>query len=213
MNGSKGLFVLPAHWSAPGYDNIHVELLKNLGPKALTWLSKFFYRIMATHSVLKIWRKAKVIASKDPSLAANYHPVSLLEHLALQRISPTVEGLLSPDRAGFQNGRNTCDQVAALTTFIENGFQQNLKTAPSSWTSGTLVFFTNLVKACHIGSHDWWVLLRDRRFRVHIGNDISSWRPQRNSLPQGSVFAPVLFNLYATTCQLHVAENSFTLKT
>ena len=25
-------------------------------------------------------------------------------------------------------GRSTCDQVAALTTFIKNGFQQNLKT-------------------------------------------------------------------------------------
>ena len=41
---------------------------------------------------------------KDPSLAANYRPISLLsvcykllERLALQRISPTVEGLLSPD--------------------------------------------------------------------------------------------------------------------
>jgi len=46
---------------------------------------------------------------KDPSLAANYRPISLLsvcykllERLALQRISPTVEGLLSPDQAGFQ---------------------------------------------------------------------------------------------------------------
>ena len=34
--------------TAPGYDNIHVEFLKNLGPKARTWLSKFFSRIMAT---------------------------------------------------------------------------------------------------------------------------------------------------------------------
>jgi len=49
--------------TAPGYDNIHVEFLKNLGPKARTWLSKFFSRIMATHSTPKIWRKAKVIAS------------------------------------------------------------------------------------------------------------------------------------------------------
>ena len=55
-------------------------------------------------------------------------PYKLLEHLALQRISPTVEGLLSPDQAGFRKGRSTCDQVAALTYFIENGFQQNLKT-------------------------------------------------------------------------------------
>ena len=53
---------------------------------------------MATHSIPKIWRKAKVIAvekpGKDPSLAANYRPISLLsvcykllERLALQRIS------------------------------------------------------------------------------------------------------------------------------
>ena len=38
--------------TAPGYDNIHVEFLKNLGPTAHTWLSKFFSRIMATHSVM-----------------------------------------------------------------------------------------------------------------------------------------------------------------
>ena len=51
-----------------------------------------------------------------------------MQRLALQRISPTVEGLLSPDHAGFRKGRSTCDQVAAFTTFTGNGFQQNLKT-------------------------------------------------------------------------------------
>ena len=68
--------------TAPGYDNIHVEFLKNLAPKARMALSKFFSRIMATHSIPKIWRKTKVIAvekpGKDPSLAASYRPVSLL---------------------------------------------------------------------------------------------------------------------------------------
>ena len=54
---------------------------------------------MDTHSIPKIWRKAKVIGvekpGKDLSLAANYCPVSLHsvcykrpERLALQRISP-----------------------------------------------------------------------------------------------------------------------------
>jgi len=41
------------------------------------------------------------------------------------------------------------------------------------------------------------LLFRDRRFRVHMGNDTSVWRPQRNGLPQGSVLALVLFNLYS----------------
>ena len=61
----------------------------------------------------------------------HYCPISLLnvcykllQRLALQRISVTVEGLLIPDQSGFQKGRSTFDhhQVAALTTFIENGF-------------------------------------------------------------------------------------------
>jgi len=41
------------------------------------------------------------------------------------------------------------------------------------------------------------LLLRDQRFMVHVGNDTSSWRSQRNGLCQGSVLAPVLFNLYS----------------
>ena len=50
----------------PGHDNMHVEFLKNLDHKARTWLSKFFSRIMAAHSISKICRKTKVIAVEKP---------------------------------------------------------------------------------------------------------------------------------------------------
>jgi len=100
--------------TAPGY-KIHVEFLKNLGPKARTWLSKFFSRIMAAHSIPKIWKKVTVIAvekpDKDPSLAAKYRPISLLSvcykllgRLALQRISPTVSKIARVNIAYHRTG-------------------------------------------------------------------------------------------------------------
>ena len=165
---------------------------------------------------------------KDPSLAANYRPISLLsvcykllERLALQRISPAVEGLLSPDQAGFRKCRSTCDQVAALTTFIENGFQQNLKTGAvflNLTAAYDTVWHTGLL--CKLSeSMPYWftrlvgLLLRDRRFRVDMGNDTSSWRPQRNGLPQALSLHRLCSTCTPKTCQLHVAENSFTLTT
>ena len=50
------------------------------------------------------------------------------------------------------------------------------------------------------------LLLGQRRFRVHISEISSSWRVQKNGLPQGSVHAQTLFNLFindlpATTCR------------
>jgi len=91
---------------------------------------------MATHSIPKIWRQAEVSAiekpGKDPKLAASYRPVSLLstyhkllERLALQRISPAVKELLSPDQAGVWKARSTFDQAAAMTAYTENVFSSS----------------------------------------------------------------------------------------
>jgi len=64
--------------TAPGYDHVHPEFLKNLGPRAQTWLSRFFSRIIIANAIPKIWRKTKVIATektgKDPRLAESYRP-------------------------------------------------------------------------------------------------------------------------------------------
>ena len=125
--------------TAPGYDNTHPEFLKHLGPKGLIWLAEFFTRVIQELRIPRTWRQAKVIAlekfGKDLSLSSSYRPISLLsvcykllEQVMFQRMPPDAEEILSKDQAGFRHGHSTCDQLSALTTYIENGFQHNLKT-------------------------------------------------------------------------------------
>ena len=109
-----------------------------MGPRAKNWLTSFFDRIVQ-EKIPRARRQAKIIAvpksGKDHSIAANCRPISLLsvcfkvmERLILHRISPTLDDSIVVEQAGLRHGRSTCDQVLALTTFIENGFQRKQKT-------------------------------------------------------------------------------------
>lgn len=68
--------------TAPGYDNIHPEFLKNLGPIGCSWRTDLFTRIMHENRTATLWKQAKVIAlekpGKDAHLASSYCPISLL---------------------------------------------------------------------------------------------------------------------------------------
>jgi hypothetical protein len=52
----------------------------------------------------------------------------ILERLILQRIQPLIEAAVPVSQAGFQKNRSCTEQVMALTSHIEAGFERKLKT-------------------------------------------------------------------------------------
>ena len=201
---------------AAGIDGITTEMIQHFGPNAKTWILAMMNNCVATCSIPKVWRKSRVIAllkpGKDPTSKKSYRPISLLcilyklyERLIMARIYPRVEEQLTKDQAGFRPGRSTCGQLLNLTQYIEDGYE-------TKDITGTV--FVDLTAAYDTVNHRILLLkvarmiknkaivnilrslLSNRRFFVEMDGRKSRWRTQKNGLPQGSVLAPTLFNIY-----------------
>jgi hypothetical protein len=95
--------------------------------------------VQSSSRLPKLFKRAKVIAipkpGKDGSYPAHWRPIlllsvmyKLLEQLVLQCIQPLNETVTPVHQAGFHKHRSCTEQVMALTTNIEAGFQRQLKT-------------------------------------------------------------------------------------
>lgn len=71
---------------APGEDNIHNALLKNLSQKVIVYLAKIMNGCFRLNFFPKAWKTTKVIAIKKPNknerIPVSYRPISLLPVLA-----------------------------------------------------------------------------------------------------------------------------------
>ncbi|GFW94086.1 probable RNA-directed DNA polymerase from transposon X-element [Trichonephila clavipes] len=164
------------------------------------------------------WKTTVVIPllkpDKNPELAQNYRPISLLsclskvyEFVLLQRLNQhcAAANFIIPQQCGFRPKCSTVHQLLRVTELIHSGFAKHeatgilfldiAKAFDKIWHDGLLIklirldFPAPLIKSIHS-------FLSHRSFRVRVDRILSSPRPIRSGLPQGSLSSPLLFTLY-----------------
>ena len=225
---NKGVAALKNN-KAAGRDDILVEQLKHLGPKAHKWLLTMLNICFMENKIPTIWRQYKIIAilkpGKDSSIPKNYRPISLLchtyklyERMILNRIAPSIEQHLIKEQAGFRSGKSCTSQLLNLTQHIEDGYEEGMITGTAFVDLSAAYDTVNhrlLIQKLYNTTLDSQLcrviqnLLSDRRFYVELNNERSRWRIQKNGQPQGSVLSPTLFNIYTNDQPILDGTRSF----
>ena len=107
--------------------------MKNLGPRAIEYITAFFNLSVTTCQIPSIWKSSLIIPipkpGKDTSLGTSYRPISLLCPAAKvleSLILPTINKYLqpAPDQHGFRPDHSTTSALLQMTTDIAMGFNQ-----------------------------------------------------------------------------------------
>ena len=203
--------------TSPGPDRIHNLMIKNIPETSLPYFLKIFNTMWISSYIPEGWKKATIVPipklEKDSRDPTNYRPISLtscvgktFEKIVNRRLVEVLENnkILASIQCGFRKYHSTVDHLVRFDTYIRKAFAEGKhvtavyfdleKAYDLTWRYGIM---KDLHDAGIRGRMAHYVsnFLRDRKYRVRVGNVYSSWKDQEIGVPQGSTLSVTLFAL------------------
>ena len=204
---------------AHGHDNISIKMIQLSGNSIIYPLKLIFETAIRSNQFPDSWKMGVIIPvhkKENKNLIKNYRPISLLpifgkifEKIIYNNLFRYFEDnkFLSDKQSGFRAGDSCVSQLLAITNEIYKSFDCNpaletrgvfldiSKAFDKVWHEGLLYKLKSYgVDGCLYSILDNY--LQNRKQKVVLSGQSSSWLNVNAGVPQGSVLGPLLFLIY-----------------